>query len=309
MDTPANARKFVNLVRPRLVFFIKYEFWFNYINQLYKNTIPTFVVSAIFRHSQHFFKPWGGWSRRQLQKITYFFVQNEKSIALLRMVKVYHAELSGDTRFDRVISLSKEIVKLPLIESFGKKTRLIVAGSTWPADEDVLLEVLNSAEVDFKLVIAPHEVHKEHIKQVMEKFEHYKPVRYSTAHSDDFADSRVLVIDSIGLLGSVYSYAYLSYVGGGFGSGIHNTLEAAAHSIPVVFGPNYQLFQEAVELEKLGGGFSINDAASCKKVFEILINDTYKYKQASVIAGEFVLDHAGATSRVIDKAREFIVGE
>jgi 3-deoxy-D-manno-octulosonic-acid transferase len=225
------------------------------------------------------------------------------------MVKVYHAELSGDTRFDRVIALGREIVKLPIIEAFGDKTRLVVAGSTWPADEELLLQVMNQAEVDFKLVIAPHEVHEEHIRQVMDKFVTYEPARYSAVNEDDIHNSKVLIIDSIGLLGSVYSYAYLSYVGGGFGAGIHNTLEAAAHNIPVVFGPNYQRFQEAVELERLGGGFCIHDVESCKRVFEILINDMLKYRQASVIAGEYVLDHAGATNRVIDKAREFIVGE
>ncbi len=308
MDTPSNAIKFVSLTKPRLVFIIKYEFWFNYIDELHRNKIPTFVVSAIFRRSQHFFKPWAGWSRRQLQKIAYFFVQNEKSLVLLRMIKVYHAEISGDTRFDRVIKLAKDITKLPVLDRFGGGARLIVAGSTWPADEDVLLELMKSTSEDFKMVIAPHEVHPEHVKQIMSKYDLFNPVLYSAGENNGIEKSRVMVIDSIGTLASAYSYAFLSFIGGGFGVGIHNTLEAAAHSIPIIFGPNYKRFQEAVELEKLGGGFSVSNAADCKKVFDILTQNETKYRQASQIAGEFVRSQAGATNRVIDKAREFIIG-
>jgi 3-deoxy-D-manno-octulosonic-acid transferase len=307
VDTPGNARRFISIVKPRLVFFIKYEFWFNYISELHKNKIPTFVVSAIFRKQQHFFKPWGGWSRRQLQKVTYFFVQNEKSLALLRMIKVYHADISGDTRFDRVLSLAKEAAKLPAIESFANGSKLLIAGSTWPADEDVLLEVIRSSDENYKLVIAPHEVHQEHIKQIRTKFEEFKPLLYSERESN--ADNKVLIIDMIGILASAYQYAHMAYIGGGFGVGIHNTLEAAVRNIPVIFGPNYQRFQEAVELETLGGGFSIANAEDCIKVFTILAEDSSKYQRAARTAGEFVRSNAGASTKVLAKAQEFVEGE
>jgi 3-deoxy-D-manno-octulosonic-acid transferase len=308
LDTLANARRFIGIVKPRLVFFIKYEFWFNYINELYKNKVPTFVVSAIFRKQQHFFQPWGGWSRRQLQKVTYFFVQNEKSLALLRMIKVYHADISGDTRFDRVLSLTGENTKLPVIDTFANGSELLIAGSTWPADEDVLLEVIKSSNEKYKLVIAPHEVHEEHIRQIKTKFEQFNPVLYSDGEAPG-SDSKVLIIDMIGILASAYRYAFMAYIGGGFGVGIHNTLEAAVRSIPVIFGPNYHRFQEAVELESLGGGFSISNKDDCVKVFTILTEDKSKYLMASRIAGEFVRSNAGASGKVLAKAQEFIEGE
>lgn len=309
MDTRSNARRFIQLARPRLVFFIKYEFWFNYINQLYQNTTPTFVVSAIFRKSQHFFQPWGGWSRKQLQKITYFFVQNEKSLALLRMIKVHHADISGDTRFDRVIALAKNHLRLPVLERFGKDHKLIVAGSTWPADEDLLFKLMQDTEQDFRLVIAPHEVHREHISQIVNKFGQFNPLLYSAVDKEDLPDSRILIIDSIGILASAYSYAYLAYIGGGFGVGIHNTIEAAAYGIPVIFGPNYRNFMEAVGLVSAGGGFSINGADECKALVEKLVGDPSAYELSASTAGDFVRSQAGATDRVIDKAREFMDGE
>jgi 3-deoxy-D-manno-octulosonic-acid transferase len=308
-DTAKNARKFIYITRPRLVFFIKYEFWFNYFDELYKNKIPLFVVSAIFRRSQFFFRPAGGWMRRQLQKVTYFFVQNQKSLALLRMIKVYHADLSGDTRFDRVLKLSREKVTYPLIANFGNNEPLLVAGSTWPADEDVLLGLLEQSDHSFKLVIAPHELNNGHVSQLLKKFKKYKPVLYSEYNEVKNINSRVMIVDTYGMLAYLFRYAKLAYIGGGFGTGIHNTLEAATYAIPVLFGPNYLRFQEAVDLIDCGGAHSITNVEECLTVFDLLMHNNEEYKKCADAAGVYVRQNAGATSLVVDKAKEFLLAE
>lgn len=309
LDTRENARKFIQIARPRVAFFIKYEFWFNFIDELYRNKIPLFVVSAIFRHKQYFFQPWARWSRKQLQKVTYFFVQNEKSLALLRMVKVYHADISGDTRFDRVVKLASEKIQIPVIDQFSNNTPLIIAGSTWPADEEALKHLLVHAETEIKLVIAPHLVNKEHIDQLLKNFEAYHPVLYSNTEHADFSKSKVLIIDSIGMLAYIYRYGQIAFIGGGFGAGLHNILEASTYGIPVIFGPNYDRFREAVELAALGGAFPVNDKDECTKVFNILLKDDQKYKESSLIARSYVNENAGATQTVIDKVKEYLIAD
>ena len=306
-DTPFNARQFIKIVHPRLVFFIKYEFWFNYINELNRNKIPIYIVSAIFRRGQYFFKPWGWWGRRQLQKVTYFFVQDENSLALLRLVKVYHAEISGDTRFDRVAELAREKSTFPVIERFKNNKAVFIAGSTWPADEDLLLEVLKKSKEDFKIIVAPHIVNNEHISQLMNKFSNYQPVCLSDEGNDQFNQSRVMIIDSIGKLSKIYEYGTLAYIGGGFGVGIHNTLEAATYGMPVIFGPNYQRFREAVELMELGCAFPIHNADECAEVLNLLLTDKLKYDECATSARQYVLQNAGATDKVIEKAKEYLV--
>ena len=305
-DTSFNAKQFVKLVHPRIVFFVKYEFWFNYINELYKNKIPIIIVSAIFRRGQYFFKPWGGWGRRQLQKVTFFFVQNEKSLALLRLAKIYHAEISGDTRFDRVVKLTQEKISFPVIERFKNNKPIFIAGSTWPVDEDLLLEVLNKSKEDFKIIIAPHIVNKEHINQLINKFSDYQPVCFSDEKNDQITQSRVMIIDSIGKLSEIYQYGTLAYIGGGFGVGIHNTLEAATYGIPVIFGPNYQRFREAVELKELGCAFPVQNANDCSKVVNLMLTDKTSYAACASSAREYVIQNAGATDKVIEKAGEYL---
>ena len=305
-DTARNAARFVGIVRPRIAFFIKYEFWFNYINQLSINKIPIFVVSAIFRRSQYFFQPWGKWSRHQLQKVTYFFVQNEKSLALLRMVKVYHADISGDTRFDRVLKLNSEAADYPLISSFKGNHKVIVAGSTWAADEDVLKALMVNSSHSFKMILAPHVVSKEHINQLLEKLKAFNPVLYSQAASNELDKSRVLIIDSVGMLAYLYRFGFVGYVGGGFGVGIHNTIEVATYGIPVIFGPNYERFQEAVELRDLGSGFPVKDAQSCQEVFDKLMDDKKLYLQSAKKASDYVKDNAGAVGKVIEMTKEYL---
>jgi 3-deoxy-D-manno-octulosonic-acid transferase len=307
MDTARNARKFIKLVQPRAVFFIKYEFWFNYINELYLRKIPLFMVSSIFRPSQHFFRFWGGWFRKQLRKVTFLFVQDESSMELLENIKIYHAEMIGDTRFDRVIALSEEKKEFPLMETFADKKPLLIAGSTWPADEDKLLELIVQIQIDFKLVIAPHQVDKEHMVQLRKKFNNFNPVLYSAAADSDLKNSRVLIIDGIGYLSYLYAYADITYIGGGFGAGIHNLLEAATYGKPVIFGPNHDKFKEAIELKNNGGGVVISGADELIHTCGLLFNDQQKRTASGNAAKNYVLENAGATEKVMDKANEFLM--
>jgi 3-deoxy-D-manno-octulosonic-acid transferase len=307
IDTPKNAHLFIKYVRPKLVIFIKYEFWFNCIDELYRQKIPLIFASVIFRSSQHFFKPWGKWFVDQLNKVTYLFVQNEESIKLLDNIGINHAEVSGDTRFDRVIQLSNESVAYPIIEKFKGDSFLLMAGSTWQPDEKVILDLLLNSKMDFKVVIAPHLIDHEHIADIQTRFENYNPVLYSKASENDFDKSRVLIIDSIGMLSQLYRYADIAYVGGGFGVGIHNLLEASTYGIPVIFGPNYKRFQEARELRDNGGGFPIIDSEECLIVFEKLLLDKNAYNISADVARKYVHSNAGATQLVIHKVKEYIV--
>lgn len=306
LDTPTNAKQFIALTKPRMAVFVKYEFWYNYLNVLSQNKIPLLMISVIFRPSQHFFKPWGWWFRRQLQKVTYFFVQNENSRLLLSNAKVFHAEVSGDTRFDRVLQLNEETVELPLIDKFSGSEPLLIAGSTWPADEDILKTLLIKSEQQFKIVIAPHVVSKEHIKQILDKFSKFQPILYSQGINSNFANSRVMIIDSIGVLSHLYRYGKIAYIGGGFGVGIHNVLEAATYGLPVIFGPNYQRFQEAVELTELGTAFPIQSSEECIKAFNRLMDNKQFYSKTTTVSQEFVKQNAGATLSILEKAKEYL---
>lgn len=306
LDTPANAKRFIALTKPRLAVFVKYEFWYNYLNVLSQNKIPLLMISVIFRPSQHFFKPWGWWFRRQLQKVTYFFVQNENSRSLLSSIKVFHAEVSGDTRFDRVLQLNSETLDLPAIDVFSGDETLLIAGSTWPADEDILKTMLLESKQQFKIVIAPHIVSKDHIQQIQQKFSNFQPTLYSLEKTSDLIRSRVLIIDSIGILSHLYRYGKIAYIGGGFGVGIHNILEAATYGLPVIFGPNYQRFQEAVELTSLGAGFPIRSSEDCMKAFNRLVDDKHFYSETTTVSRDFVKKNAGATLSVLEKAKEYL---
>lgn len=306
LDTPANARRFLALTRPRMAVFVKYEFWYNYLNELSKNKIPLLMISVIFRSSQHFFKPWGWWFRRQLQKVTYFLVQNENSMNLLNSINVFHSEVSGDTRFDRVLELRAEEIELPQIERFANDTPLLIAGSTWPADEDVLKTLMQQSEKQFKLVVAPHITSKEHVQQLVDKFQPFQPVLISEKNTVDFASCRVLIIDGIGMLSHIYRFAKIAYIGGGFGVGIHNVLEAATYGLPVIFGPNYQRFQEAVALAQLGSGFPIAGSQECIDVFNKLMDEQAFCRTSASVARKFVVDNAGATGYVLEKAKEYL---
>ncbi|MFK5855619.1 MAG: glycosyltransferase N-terminal domain-containing protein [Bacteroidota bacterium] len=306
IDTVKNARNFIKIVNPRLVIFVKYEFWYNYIDELYRRKIPLFFVSVIFRPSQHFFKPWGRWFARELNKVTYLFVQNDKSIELLDSIGIHHAEISGDTRFDRVVQLPKEDIAFPVLTEFKGTSKLLMAGSTWQPCEKILLDLLNKSKVNLKIVIAPHLINKEHIDEIIKRFEKYNPVLFSTASSSKIVDSKVMIIDSIGKLSHLYRYADIAYVGGGFGVGIHNLLEASTYGIPVLFGPNYERFREAVELRDNGGGFPISTSEEFLGIFEKLMHNDELYEKSSAVAHSYVGKNAGATQMVIEKVREYL---
>lgn len=307
LDTTKNARRFINYVRPKLVIFIKYEFWFNYIDELYRQKIPLIFVSVIFRESQHFFKPWGSWYARQLNKVTYLFVQDEKSIELLDRIGIHHADVSGDTRFDRVIQLPAEPVSFPIVEQFKGDSFLLIAGSTWQPDEKVLYDLLLNSKADFRVIIAPHLIDKDHNADIQNRFKNYNPVLYSNASANNFEHCKVMIIDSIGMLAQMYRYADIAYVGGGFGVGIHNLLEASTYGIPVLYGPNYKRFREAIELRDNGGGFPIRNSEECLKVFEKLLHDKDVYSSSASAARKYVHKNAGATQLVINKAKEYII--
>jgi len=306
MDTPGNARKFIRIAHPRIVFFIKYEFWFNYINELSVRKIPLFMVSTIFRPSQHFFKFWGAWFKKQLRKVTFLFVQDQESLELLENIKIYHADMIGDTRFDRVIAMAEENKKFPVIEEFAGKELLLIAGSTWPSDENKLVGLLERLKTPFKLLMAPHQIDKEHIDQLVKGFDKYNPVLYSKASTADLKNSRVLIVDAIGYLSYLYKYADVTYIGGGFGAGIHNLLEAATYGKPVIFGPNHQKFKEAIDLKNAGGGYAISGTEDLISSCALLLSDQQKRSESGAAAKRYVTSHAGATEKVLDKANEYV---
>ncbi len=307
IDTKANAAKFVATVKPKMAVFVKYEFWFNYINELYKNKIPLLMVSVIFRPSQHFFKFYGGWFRRQLKKITWLYVQNNQSVKLLNSINIHHTEKSGDTRFDRVKTLADEPYYLTAVEQFKGNNLLLTAGSTWPPDEDILKFLLNNTKVPFKLIVAPHVVSNAHINELINKFKAWNPVLYTNAEKAIPTGTKVMILNTTGMLSHVYRYADISYVGGGFGVGIHNLLEPATYGIPVVFGPNYSKFQEANDIIKQETGFSISKKEEALKIISTLLSDDTLRITIGNKLKNYIDDNAGATDIILHKIKEFIV--
>jgi 3-deoxy-D-manno-octulosonic-acid transferase len=302
-DTKKNAYKFIKLINPSKAFFIKYEFWYHYLNQLQINNIPVYLVSANFRQNQVFFRWYGGWFRKILNKFTHIFVQNKKSEQLLKQIGLDNVTISGDTRFDRVAGIARQAREIEIAGKFRQKSPLIIAGSTWEKDEEILVEFINTSSLNIKYIIAPHEIHESSIQRIIKSIS--KPViRFSSASTVNIKDYQVLIIDNIGMLSSLYRYANIAYIGGGFGVGIHNILEAATFVLPVVFGPNYGKFQEAVDLVESGGAFSVNDYASLKIQFENLLGKIEK-NEAGRISREYVLKNQGATTKILD----FIKGD
>jgi len=296
LDTPGNARSFLHLIKISNAIFIKYEFWPNYLLALQDAKIPVFNISAIFRPEQVFFKGYGKWYLHLLSTFSTIFVQDKVSLDLLEKYQIKNASVSGDTRFDRVYDLFTQAKQLPLIEEFVKDTpKVIVAGSTWPKDEELLVRYLK-LHPDVKLILVPHEVHATHISGISTLLDG-KFIRYSEATPENVIKTNCLVVDVIGILSSIYRYANVAYIGGGFGVGIHNTLEAAVYGVPVVFGPNYQRFREARELIAVGGAFSISNYL----ILETQIDRLLKDKEAGKLAGEYVKQHTGATDMIIKK--------
>lgn len=306
IDTSFNAKRFVELTNPSVVFFVKYEFWFNYIKKIKSKNIPFFIISANFRSGQHFFKWYGGWFRKQLKTITHIFVQNNESLELLKEISITQVTVAGDTRFDRVSEITKNVKDFPVIQKFCQNADVFIAGSSWPPDEDILTTFINSGKTNYKFIIAPHIVDKPHIAGLLEKIKKRHVVLYSEADEDNVMYAKVLVIDSIGILSHVYRYGKIAYIGGGFGSGIHNILEAATFGMPVIFGPKYHKFHEAVELIKEGGAFSINNSAEFLNIVMPLYNDPSALKERSAIAKKFVQKNIGATRIILEETSKYL---
>ena len=298
LDTVRNARRFLRAIRPVMAFFIKYEFWYNYLHILSHRNVPVYSVSSIFRPGQIFFRWYGRQYGRVLKCFTHFFVQNETSRQLLHdELGIDNVTVSGDTRFDRVLQICSAAKQLPLVEAFKKDYKVFVAGSSWPPDEDIFIRYFNEHR-DWRLVIAPHVIDEDHLQQIVSKLDR-KVVRYTQATEQEAAEAECLIIDCFGLLSSIYRYGEVAYVGGGFGVGIHNVLEAAVWSVPVIFGPNNERFQEAQGLLAGGGGFQIDDYASFCQLMDRFDQDAAYRKAAGGKAGAYVSQNAGATDTIL----------
>jgi 3-deoxy-D-manno-octulosonic-acid transferase len=301
LDTPKNAKRFLELVHPDFVFFIKYEFWINYLDQLQKQNIPTYLISGIFREKQLFFKWYGGFYRKALDTFTHFFVQNENSGKLITSLGKSNVTVSGDTRFDRVVAILEKDNTLDFIDQFKNNKTTIVIGSSWPKDEAILSEYINSCAHDVKFIIAPHNIKPEQIKQLQNSITK-RTVLFSEKENKDLSKFEVFIVDTIGILTKIYSYADIAYVGGGFGNpGVHNLLEPATFGIPIVIGPNYSHFDEAINLVKIGGCITINDFKELEIAFSTLIQNTNIRHQKGEICGTFVQKNKGATNSILDK--------
>ena len=311
VDTRLNAIRFLRLVRPVMAFFIKYEFWSNFLHILKHRNIPTYSVSSIFREEQVFFKWYGRNYAGVLKCFTRFFVQNEESKRLLEGIGITAVDVVGDTRFDRVLQIKEAAKQLPICEAFRTGVassqsadvphhdfKVFVAGSSWPPDENIFIPFFNEHK-DWRLLIAPHVIAEEHLKLILSLIKGKKVVRYTQTTPEEAAEADVLIIDCFGLLSSMYNYGDVAYIGGGFGVGIHNTLEAAVWNMPVIFGPNNKKFQEAQGLLKSGGGFEINTYEDFSGLMSPLMNDETFLKQAGDKAGTFVAHLAGATDKVL----------
>lgn len=304
IDTITNARAFLRAIRPVMAFFIKYEFWYNYLHILQYRGVPTYSVSSIFRPNQIFFKWYGRNYGRVLQCFTHFFVQNEESQQLLAGIGFKNSTVVGDTRFDRVLQIKEASKQLPIVDSFvhiheEKKPLTFVAGSSWPPDEAIFIEYFNT-HPSWKLIIAPHVIGEDHLKQIISLLKNKKVVRYTQTTETDAANADVLIIDCFGLLSSVYRYGEVAYVGGGFGVGIHNVLEAAVWSIPVIFGPNNAHFAEAQGLKHSGGGFEIHNLEDFSKYIQQFEVETNFRLERGIAGGKYVAALAGASNKVLN---------
>lgn len=295
-DNPENAKKFLAIIKPRLAIFVKYDFWLHYLTELKLRKCPTLLVSGIFRPNQHFFKPWGGIGKQMLTCFDHFFVQNNQSLQLLKSVGYDNSTVSGDTRFDRVTAIQKEAPEIKLAKDFSKDYFTIVAGSTWPHDEIGLANWINRQE-NVRMIIAPHQISESGL-QTLEKLFECPTVRFSAA-AEKITKARVLIIDNIGLLSSLYQYASVAYVGGGFGIGVHNTLEAAVWQVPVIFGPKHQKFEEALGLVSLGAAFVAKEPGKIGELFSQFKNDEKTALKAGIAAKNFVLQNTGATIKIM----------
>ena len=299
IDTPSNVKKFIDLVNPCMVFFVKYEFWQNYLNALSKRGVPVYSVSSIFRPGQIFFRWYGKSYQQVLKTFAHLFVQNEESKLLLAEIGVKNTTVVGDTRFDRVLDICAAAKQLPLVQKFKGDALTFVAGSSWGPDEDIFIKYFN-AHPEMKLIIAPHVVNDGHLKEIESKLQR-SCIRYTKATEENVEQADCLIIDCYGLLSSIYRYGEISYIGGGFGVGIHNVLEAAVYGIPVIFGPNNKKFREAQHLLANKGGFEINGYEDFEQLMNKFLADEAYLKQSGQAAGDYVKGNAGAMDKIMKR--------
>lgn len=296
-DTRRNAERLIKNFNIKAVFFVKYDFWFNYMKVLKKNDIPLYYISALLHPDHYFFKFYSSWFRKQLFNVSHFFVQNDETAKLLKSIGIENSTVTGDTRFDRVFEIAKQSKSFPEIEEFIAGRECIIAGSSWPADEKFIIPFSKKMPDNYCLIIAPHDISESHIKQITSQLDNY--VLYSQQPTANSQHPTVLVINTIGILKQIYKYARFAYVGGGFMSSIHNTQEALVFGCPVVIGPKYHKFVEAVDLVKDGGMFSVNNQQEFDEVFEQLMNDDEFYNKASGICQDYIQLSIGATNKIM----------
>ncbi|MFZ4522216.1 MAG: 3-deoxy-D-manno-octulosonic acid transferase [Bacteroidales bacterium] len=299
LDTPSNARRFLATVQPEMVFFVKYDFWFNFMKVIHDLQIPLYYISVILRKDQHFFKWYGGWSRSQLRNVTHFFVQNQETAGLLKSIGVEKVTVTGDTRFDRVFDLTMQPVSLPLIEKFCAGNHVFVIGSSWEPDEAICNPLLQRRDLNLKFIIAPHDTSPARIKFVREHL-NQPAVCYSELKEGMVSAANILIIDSVGILSQLYRFATVAFIGGGFGSGIHNIQEPITFGVPVFFGPNYTKFREAMDLVALHGAFSVTSPDEIVEKVAEIIGNPLEYKKISSICTSYVENNRGATKKVME---------
>lgn len=302
-DKKKNVKRFLDLAKPDIAIFVKYEFWYNFIHGLYLREIPVYLISAVFRPNQMFFKPWGNVFKKILHYYTQLFVQDNESKRLLKNKGLNNVTVMGDTRMDRVIKIKEDVLDLPNVDklttTLKENEKVLIAGSTWPEDESLIINYFNK-HAYLKLIIAPHLIDEAHLKQIESKLKR-PSIRYSQVADAKILDFDCLIIDNFGLLSSIYRYGKIAYIGGGFGAGIHNLPEAAVHGIPVIFGPNYKKFLEARELIKNGGGFTITNETDLNKILKNFVTSPEDLEIAGEKAAEYIYKSAGATQKIVDK--------
>jgi 3-deoxy-D-manno-octulosonic-acid transferase len=299
-DSKRNAKKLLDLMKPKCVLFIKYEFWYWYINEIKKRNIPLFLISGIFRDSQIFFKFYGSFFRKILGMFSQLFLQNQESQKLIESIGLNHTMVTGDTRFDRVFHISKTRNRVETIEAFKADKQICIAGSTWKPDAEIIFDFISKTNRQINFIIVPHEIDKNNIDRIC-GLTTKKTIKYSEADKNNITSAQVLIIDNIGMLSSIYAYADIAYIGGGFGKGIHNTLEAAVYGIPVIFGPNYKKFDEAKELIRRKAGFSITGKAGFSELMDKFLKDPEFRKVSGNQSERYVMENIGATDKVFNE--------
>lgn len=309
IDTPSNAKKFLNILKPKVAIFVKYEFWLNYLFQLQKQNIPTYLISTVIKRHQTFFKWYGGDFRKALQSYNTIFTQDVYSLRLLKLLKFERGILAGDTRFDRVLQICSAPKKLNEIEQFAKDSFVVIAGSSWQKDEEYLIESyvkLKSTHRQLKLIIAPHEIDKNNIERLKNLLSKYKINYHLFSENLTQYEHPVLVINAIGFLSSIYQYGTVAMIGGGFNDGIHNILEPTVYGLPVMFGPNYHKFNEAFQIIDLKAGFVINNTDELMNQLSVFINDNEELATASKLAANYVRKNSGATDKIVETLKGYL---